>query len=77
MCTCRAATRPCWTAQATTWSAKATSLVYQTSSPVLPVGVPVRVVASKPTIIPPAAVTSAVLNTAGTSAVAVLPVACQ
>ena len=62
---------------AVTWSAKAASLWYQTSSPVLPVGVPVRVLASKPTIIPPAAVTAPVSRAIGTSFVALLPVACQ
>ena len=64
-------------AHATAWSANATSLWYQTSSPVVLLGVPVRVVDSNPTIMPPAAVTAAVSNASGTSSVAVLLVACQ
>jgi hypothetical protein len=64
-------------AHATAWSAKAASLWYQTASPVLPVVVPVRLLATNPTMIPPAAVMALVSKAIGTSAVALLPVPCQ
>jgi len=51
--------------------------VYQTASPVLPVGVPVRVLCTKPAMIPPAAATAAVSIEIGISPEGLLAVPCH